>query len=159
MRVLPLVILVALAPALTASPALADDPTETYTDDDGDGLPDQRERGHYNSDPNDPDTDDDGLNDGMEVKQGTNPRDPDTDGDGLTDGEEYHQYETNPLSNDTDGDGIEDGGDDRPRPSATPTITDTATQSGSTALVAPVAAVVSLLGLAVVAVWRRTRSY
>jgi parallel beta-helix repeat protein len=39
----------------------------------------------------------------------TDPTNPDTDNDGLTDGEEIHEYQTNPLSNDTDSDGLPDG--------------------------------------------------
>ena len=41
-----------------------------------------------------------------EDKIGTNPELPDTDGDGLNDGEEYLTYTTNPLQPDTDVDGL-----------------------------------------------------
>lgn len=90
------------------------------------------------TDPNNPDTDDDGVYDGDEVKQGINPLNPDTDGDGLIDGQSinvttndsryygwqhlphkdsYHtrMYKgettagTDPLDPDTDGDGLPDG--------------------------------------------------
>jgi probable HAF family extracellular repeat protein len=39
---------------------------------------------------------------------GTNPTNPDTDDDGLTDGEEVKIYHTNPTKPDTDGDGFRD---------------------------------------------------
>jgi outer membrane protein OmpA-like peptidoglycan-associated protein/opacity protein-like surface antigen len=55
------------------------------------------------------DSDDDGLSDEEEAKIGSNPNNPDTDGDGLLDGEEVNEYKTNPLDPDTDGGGIKDG--------------------------------------------------
>ncbi len=128
---------------------------------DGDGLPYREEYcaaaydadGHYSielarqiqgnqppycTDPNEEDTDGDGLPDGVEARIGTNPLEPDSDGDGLPDGEEYceaaydangnyvltsavtayaqevaahpddYHYCTNPANEDTDGDGIPD---------------------------------------------------
>jgi hypothetical protein len=72
---------------------------------DGDGLPDEVETntGIYvdetdtGTDPNDPDTDDDGLDDGDEVNiHNTDPNDPDTDGDGVSDRTEV-AFETDPL--------------------------------------------------------------
>ncbi|MDI6641986.1 MAG: hypothetical protein QME68_06730, partial [Elusimicrobiota bacterium] len=61
------------------------------------------------------DSDDDDLWDGYdigankgEMTYGTDPNNPDTDGDGLKDGEEVLTYGTNPLSNDTDMDGLTD---------------------------------------------------
>ena len=78
-------------------------------DDDNDGLTNAEER-RYGTDPNNPDTDGDGLTDGEEVKRyHTNPLNQDTDGDGLTDGEEVHKYHTDPTKFDTDGDGLSDG--------------------------------------------------
>jgi heat shock protein HslJ len=77
-------------------------------DTDGDGLTNQHEQG-IGTDPNNADTDRDGLLDGQEVlRLGTNPLNPDTDGDGLTDGDEAKRG-TNPLNLDTDGDGLRDG--------------------------------------------------
>jgi hypothetical protein len=62
------------------------------------------------TDPNNPDTDGDGLNDGDEVNtHGTNPNLSDTDGDGLSDSEEINTYTTNPLLADSNSDGLEDG--------------------------------------------------
>ncbi|MCP3423565.1 Ig-like domain-containing protein [Nocardioides pinisoli] len=78
-------------------------------DADGDNLPDQQE-GTTGTDPNDPDTDDDGLSDGQEVNTtGTDPLDDDTDGDGLTDGAEVDVHGTAPTDADTDDDRITDG--------------------------------------------------
>ena len=55
------------------------------------------------------DTDNDGLSDADEEAAGTDLHDPDTDDDGLTDGLEVNKYDTDPLSNDSDGDGLWDG--------------------------------------------------
>ena len=70
---------------------------------DGDGLND------YRPDPDDADTDDDGLNDGTEVLiHRTNPVNPDTDGDGLMDKDELEVHHTDPRMQDTDDDGLSD---------------------------------------------------
>ena len=61
------------------------------------------------TDPLNPDTDGDGVPDGMELKFGTSPFQKDTDHDGLTDGQEIYFFHTNPLNPDSDGDGISDG--------------------------------------------------
>ena len=66
----------------------------------------------YGTDPNDPDSDGDGHNDGDEVNAGTHPMDPldfpqDADGDGLTDDQEAG-IGTDPTNADTDGDGFDD---------------------------------------------------
>ena len=68
-------------------------------DDDEDSLGNEQETTTYNTLPNDPDTDGDGLNDGREVLLGTDPNLIDTDGDGLTDAEEVAN-ETDPLNPD-----------------------------------------------------------
>ena len=80
------------------------------------------------SDPNNPDTDGDGVRDGCEDKnrdglRGSgemDPRNPDTDGDGIPDGLEdankngrFDPGETNALRPDTDMDGIPDGTEDK----------------------------------------------
>ena len=92
------------------------DRVETYgtdpndRDSDDDGLSDGKEIDSYGSDPLDTDTDDDGLEDGEEVNEtDTDPLDADTDDDGLTDGEEIEEYETDPNNSDTDGGGTSDG--------------------------------------------------
>ena len=78
-------------------------------DPDHDGLTNKEEK-ELGTDPNNPDTDGDGLNDGDEVHTyRTNALKTDTDGDGLKDGEEVLQYKTDPLKADTDGDGLNDG--------------------------------------------------
>lgn len=61
---------------------------------------------HYTvtSDPNDPDTDGDGLPDYDEFVIRSDPRKEDSDGDGLRDAEEWNQWLTSPTSVDTDGD-------------------------------------------------------
>ncbi|MEZ5302013.1 MAG: sialate O-acetylesterase [Verrucomicrobiales bacterium] len=87
----------------------------------GDGLTNlqEYERG---TDPNAPDSDDDGLDDGPEVngagdRPPTDPTNPDTDGDGLNDKIESNSKEwmndldtgTDPTVADTDKDGLRDG--------------------------------------------------
>lgn len=79
------------------------------TDRDGDGLT-NKEEAKLGTDPDNPDTDGDGLRDGDEVRTySTNPLEKDTDGDGLGDGEEVNTYRTKPTVADTDGDGLKDG--------------------------------------------------
>lgn len=55
------------------------------------------------------DPDHDGLTNLQEFQIGTDPNNPDTDGDGLTDGQEVLIYHTNPLLFSSDGTGIPDG--------------------------------------------------
>jgi len=78
-------------------------------DDDGDGLSNQQEQ-TLGTSPTNPDTDNDGLNDGAEVNQfGTQPKNKDTDGDTLPDGAEVNEHNTSPTNPDTDNDGTPDG--------------------------------------------------
>lgn len=79
-------------------------------DADNDGLSNYTEISLYQTNPIDPDTDDDGRFDGVEVSGGTNPKDADSDDDGLTDGEEV-SLQTDPNDPDSDDDGITDGGE------------------------------------------------
>jgi len=86
----------------------------------GDGLTNLKEY-QAGTDPNDPDSDDDGLQDGPEVagagsRPPTNPNEPDTDFDGLNDLVESNTKSwssasdtgTDPTSGDTDGDALGD---------------------------------------------------
>lgn len=90
-------------------------------DGDGDGMPDQWETDN-DFNPNNPadgpqDADSDGLTNAQEYAKGTLPRNPDTDNDGLQDGVETgtgtfvsaSDTGTGPLAPDTDGDGLNDG--------------------------------------------------
>ncbi len=78
-------------------------------DSDGDGLLDGAEVNLYATDPSHTDSDRDGLLDGDEINvYATNPAKRDTDGDGLWDGDEVNVHGTNPNHADTDGDGLLD---------------------------------------------------
>ncbi|WP_338280958.1 adventurous gliding motility protein AgmC [Corallococcus caeni] len=59
------------------------------------------------------DTDNDGLTDDEEIAQGTDPNNPDSDGDGIPDGVEVKVGGTDPLDSDSDDDGILDGNEDK----------------------------------------------
>lgn len=77
------------------------------------GIPDSWAIAH-GLDPSDPampfeDPDHDGLTNLQEFQNGTDPNNPDTDGDGLTDGQEVLMYHTSPVLFSTDGTGISDG--------------------------------------------------
>lgn len=79
------------------------------SDIDNDGLTSKFEK-ELGTDPKNPDTDNDGLNDGAEVNQyKSNPLKPDTDSDALNDGDEVNQYKSDLLKPDTDGDALNDG--------------------------------------------------
>ncbi len=93
-------------------------------DADGDGLPDSQEEAGWwiwvctsgddwhhikvYSDPHYKDTDNDGVNDGVEYDHGTNPEDSDTDNDGLSDYEEIYTYGTYGYTWDSDEDELSD---------------------------------------------------
>lgn len=84
-------------------------------DPDADLLNNKREHDEA-TDPANPDTDIDGIGDGIEVMTFTDPARSDTDGDYLVDGLEDQNFngkldqgETNPRKGDTDGDGLADG--------------------------------------------------
>ena len=98
-------------------------------DSDGDGIPDWLEKfgwwdclgNVHTTDPNNPDTDGDGISDGEEAGEmivtadgkiffiiRSDPNSVDGDGDGISDYLERYVYGTDPLSRDTDGDGLTD---------------------------------------------------
>ena len=91
-------------------------PSADSGDSDEDGLSDQDEETTHLTDPNNPDTDGDGLTDGEEVKNGLDPKDAtgnngadgDFDSDGLSNIDEIKKYFTDPKSDDSDGDGLSD---------------------------------------------------
>ncbi|MDB4488305.1 hypothetical protein N9042_00905 [bacterium] len=82
------------------------------TDSDNDGMGDNWETFYFGdlttSDGTD-DNDTDGATDLQEWNASSNPNQPDTDGDGLTDGDEINTRNTDPTSNDSDSDGLPDG--------------------------------------------------
>ena len=83
------------------------DPNEADTD--GDGLTDGEEVATHMTNPLVSDTDADGLSDGDETStHGTNPLEADSDGDGISDGDELLTLNTDPLNPDSDGDGFTD---------------------------------------------------
>lgn len=63
-------------------------PTTTLPDNDGDGLDNATERFVLGTNPDDDDSDDDGLGDGVEAFAGLDPEDGDSDGDGISDGDD-----------------------------------------------------------------------
>jgi eukaryotic-like serine/threonine-protein kinase len=100
-------------------------------DDDRDGLSNADEL-KYGTMPDKRDTDEDGLDDGVEVtKYKTEPLVADTDGDGLKDGAEVSMG-TDPLKTDSDNDGIPDSKDTAPLATSTPTADVQATADAGT---------------------------
>ncbi len=84
------------------------DSSDGVTDNDEDGLSNAEEF-ITNTDPNNSDSDDDGVTDGDEVNTwASDPNVVDSDGDGLSDGQEINEYNTMALSIDSDEDGISD---------------------------------------------------
>jgi hypothetical protein len=83
---------------------------------DGGGETAHLEARHVDSDPGNPDTDDDGLADGHERRIQSDPRRTDTDGDGLIDFDEVNAYASVPNSVDSDSDSRGPNRDETPRP-------------------------------------------
>ncbi len=88
----------------------------TVGDGDADGLPDDWEYLYFGNTSHtwDVDEEPDGLNNLQEYEHSTVPNDADTDNDGLNDGVEVNTTGTNPTKPDTDGDGDPDGADNCP---------------------------------------------
>ena len=100
-------------------------PVDEFADSDGDGLSNIVETEGWaitvylangetrevavSSDPNDADTDDDGVPDGYEKSALTDPRNADTDDDQLTDLQELDEIYSSPYRQDSDNDGLFDG--------------------------------------------------
>lgn len=78
-------------PAPEAPPQNATPPPTAGQDTDQDGLSDDDEVLVTGTDANNPDSDNDGLVDGVEVVNRMNPLDPDMDKDGVSDGQEVDQ--------------------------------------------------------------------
>ena len=87
--------------------------TRGIGDPDQDGLSSCHERKVSLTSPRNDDSDEDGIEDGDEVDDGTLPNDADSDNDGLSDGDE-DVAETNPHDSDSDDDGVSDGSDSDP---------------------------------------------
>jgi len=91
--------------------SLIDIEGDSGVDTDGDFLSDAREE-YYGTNPDNPDSDGDGINDSRELTDfGTDPLNPDTDDDGISDYNEIFLFESDPLSIDTDCDLLYDGGE------------------------------------------------
>lgn len=71
-------------------------------------LPDKADTDDNGISDADEDFDNDSLSNVREMEYGTNPLEPDTDGDGIDDATEIQEYKTDPLIEDTDGDGLTD---------------------------------------------------
>jgi len=78
-------------PAPQAPPQGATPPAASGQDSDQDGISDDDEVLVTGTDKNNPDSDSDGLVDGVEVDNQMNPLDPDMDKDGVLDGQEVNQ--------------------------------------------------------------------
>jgi hypothetical protein len=111
-------------PSRTTFVGIAPESIGAQVDSDGDGFADwfemmgwnvtvtfangETETFHVTSDPFNPDTDGDGLDDAEENQNSYDPRTDDTDADWLTDYDEKYILRSSPLKQDTDEDGLDD---------------------------------------------------
>jgi hypothetical protein len=111
-------------PAVTTFNGIPPANIDEHTDSDGDGFADwfellgweitieladgTRIQGYVTSDPYNPDTDGDGLNDALENALSLDPRTDDTDADLVPDPEEFYDWRSDPCDQDTDDDGFSD---------------------------------------------------
>ena len=91
--------------SMTFYPLSAEDAVNP--DPDNDGLATIDELFVYHTDPRHPDSDYDGVPDGIEIANGTDPAGRDSDNDGLVDGSDPDPSSATPLD-DLDGDGLPD---------------------------------------------------
>ena len=96
-------------PGTGSNPLVSDTDGDTVSDGDEVSGVLNTDYAEESTDPNNPDSDFDGLDDDAELGGGTNPNSADTDGDGLGDNVEIAQEQTDPLVADTDDDGLDDG--------------------------------------------------
>ena len=98
------------APLHSNAVSIADVGADEFVDCDGDQMADGWELLCFGGTGRDgiADADTDGLNDREEYEYGTDPNDVDTDDDGVTDGEEVHSTRTSPVLADSDADGMDD---------------------------------------------------
>ncbi|MFH1709394.1 MAG: hypothetical protein ABIF71_15960 [Planctomycetota bacterium] len=94
--------------ASTYNPEVSD--FTVATDSDGDDMPDVWEYTNFGdlAETGAADNDSDGLANNLEDDNSTDPQDNDTDNDGLSDGAEVNTYLTDPLDTDSDNDGYSD---------------------------------------------------
>ncbi len=96
-------------PAVVPGLVLADNGALAYGDPDGDGVTTILEL-YFGTDPLNPDTNGDGLDDGAALAAGLSATNGDLDGDGVLNADEIARG-TDPFRADTDGDGVNDGAD------------------------------------------------
>jgi hypothetical protein len=98
-----------------SSPHLdADNPNDAFSDADEDGMTLAAEVVHFGTDPNNPDSDGDGITDGDELQLGLDPNEGDTDGDKVADGIDNCPRRANADQSDADDDELGDVCDNCP---------------------------------------------
>ena len=111
---LPMEVAPAPEPAPDAEPVLADDPApvdEPAAETTVDAVEPDTTAEPDTAVASETDLDADNYPDALEVEVGLDPNNVDTDADGVADGDEGNLYGTDPFILDTDGDGVSDGGE------------------------------------------------